>query len=71
MHVAVDESRRERRALRIDDSCWLGGIDIFFFANGGDAASDGYDRVGIEDRLGEVSAEQQANVSDNELYIGR
>ena len=44
MHVAIDQAGSERGTLGVDDGGGAGGVDIFLFADGGDAAVDGRER---------------------------
>ena len=62
---------RDGAALGIDDEVGLVGIDILALADRRDAAVDGNDRIGIEDRLAEIAREQQADVAHDELALHR
>ena len=71
MNVAVDEAGREGRAFGVDGEGGSGSVDIFFFTHGSDAIADSDHGVGVEDGIGEVSAEQEADVADDQLGLWR
>ena len=66
MHVAVDQSRSEGRALGVNRSSGTGEVGIFFFADGVNETVNGHNRVSvIEDRMVELSAEKESDVADH------
>ncbi len=67
MHVAVDRSRRERRSAGVDARRRALEIEVPRPSDAGDAAVDGDERVGVEHRTGEIAAQHQAYVLDDEL----
>src|SRR5579872_2111543 len=69
MDMAVDQSRREHGALRIDDGLGVGGVDLREAADGCDPAADGDEAVGVEDRPIEIAAEQEPDILDDELVV--
>src|SRR5260221_94138 len=69
MDVAVDEAGGKSRSFGIDGDGGSGSVDIFFFAHGSDAVAYSDHGVGVEDRIGKVSAKQQADVADDELDL--
>ncbi len=71
MNVAVDEPGGECRALGVDRDGGSGSVDLFFFTHGSNAIADSDYGVGIEDGIGEVSAEQEADIADDELGLWR
>ena len=69
MHVAVDQSRSERRAFGVDDGGGVRRVDVFFFADGVDHSVDRDDGVGVENRMVEISAEKEPDVADHQ-FVG-
>ena len=69
--VAVDETGRKNGAFSVYGGRGSGGVDIFKFANRANAAAGRYDSVGVENGIGEVSAEQEADVADDQFGLGR
>jgi hypothetical protein len=67
VHVAVDQAGRDGAALGVDRHLRLIEIEIPGLADRGDAAVDGDDRVGIEDRPREIAGEQQPDIPDHQL----
>ncbi len=66
MHVAVDQSRRERCALGVDSDGRACGIEILRFADSGNLAVHGDHSVGIENRTSDVATQQKPDVVDHE-----
>ena len=67
VHVAVDQARRQCRAVGVDD---VGGallVDVLGAPDGGDAAVLGHHGVGVEDRVLQRAGEQQADVADHQF----
>src|SRR5260221_12945657 len=69
MAVDVDEAGGKSRSFGIDGDGGSGSVDIFFLAHGSDAIAYRAHGVGVEDRIGKVSAKQQADVADDELGL--
>ena len=69
--MAVDQARGYSAAFGVDDKVRLVDINILVLADRGDAAVDGNNRIGIEDRLTEIAREQQADVAHDELALHR
>jgi len=67
VHVAVDQSRRNCCAFRIDGRSRTGKVDFFFSADRLDRAVPRDDCVRIQNRLVEISAEKQSDVADDEF----
>jgi len=67
VNVAVDEAGGKGCALGIDGDRGSGGVHIFVFSNRSDAPADCNKRIRIKDGIGKVSAEQKANVADDQL----
>ena len=65
--MAVDQARRERGALRVDDRRRALEIEILRAADRRDAAVDRDNRVGVENRAREIAAEHQADVPDRQF----
>ena len=57
MDVAVNQARSKCRAVGVDEVRCAFGVDILLPADCGDAAVYDYDSVSIEDRVGEITAE--------------
>src|SRR3979411_1785942 len=69
MNMAVDETGGECCAFGIDGGCGSGSVYIFFFTHSNDTIADSDYCVGVEDGVGEVSAEQQADIADDQLGL--
>ena len=67
MHMAVDQARRDGGAVGVDNGGGAFGIDVPGVSDRGDPAVFGHDRVGVEDRLFQGSAQQQADIADHQL----
>ena len=67
MDMAVDQARRDRGALGVDDRGGALGVDVLGAADRGDLAVFGDDRVGIEDRLLHRARQQQADIADHQF----
>jgi hypothetical protein len=65
MHVAVDQSGNECRALGVDRNGGTGDVGVFLFANSLDHAINGDNRVSVENGVVEVSAEKKTDVADH------
>src|SRR6202140_330787 len=66
MNVAVDEAGGKGCALGIDGDRGSGGVHIFVFSNSGNAPSDRDNGVRVKDGIGKISAEQKADVADDQ-----
>src|ERR1700674_5541369 len=71
MNMAVDKAGSEGRAFGVDCEVGPGSVDIFFFTHSSDAIAHSDHGVGVEDGIGEVSAEQEADVADDQLDYWR
>ena len=69
--MAVDETGRDGSAFGIDGDIGSRNVDILFSANSKNAISDGDDGVGVKDGVGKVSAEQKADIADDQLSLWR
>ena len=70
MHVTVDQPRSQRRAFGIDGQGGAFDIDVFLPSHGGDLSVDCNHGIGVEDRLLQVAAQQQADVPDHKAGLG-
>src|SRR5664279_1760024 len=69
MNVAVDEPWYQGRAFGVDGDGGSGRVDVFLFADGSNTIADSDYGVGVEDGIGEVSAEQEADVAEDQLGL--
>ena len=67
MNVAVDQPGRDRRAVGVDDRGGPFLIHILGAPDRGDLAVLGHDRIGVENGLFEIAAEDQTDVADDQL----
>ena len=67
VYVAIDQSRSQSRAFRIDRCCCARDVEIFGFTNSLNHSVDRDDCVGIEDRLIKISAEQEPDIADDKF----
>ena len=67
MHVAVDQSRRQRGSFSVDRSGRAADIHILFFPDALNHAIDRDHGIGIQNRAIDIPAEQQPDVADNQL----
>src|SRR5262249_4351872 len=65
--MAVDQARRDGRAVGIDNGGGAFGVDVLQSADGGNLAVLGNDGVGIQNRLFQRSRQHQPDVADHEL----
>ena len=65
--MAVDQARRERRALGIDDEIGIFRVEILFPTDRADSPIDRNDRVGIEHGMGKIARKQRRNIAQDEL----
>ena len=64
--MAVDQAGRDRGSVGIDHGGGAFGVDVLGAADRGDFAVFGQDRVGIQDRLFQHAAQQQADIADHQ-----
>jgi hypothetical protein len=69
MHVAVDQSWSEGRAFGIDDEGRAFRVNVLLFADGSDFAIDGEHRVGVEDRVLQIAAQQETDVANQKDWL--
>ena len=67
MHVAVDQSRRQRRAFSIDRNGRTTQIQIFLFPDALNYSIHRDHSIAIENRAIDVPTEQQPDVPDDQL----
>jgi hypothetical protein len=65
--VAVNQPRCKRRAVGVDEVRCVLGVNILLLSDCGDAAVYDYDSVSIEDRIGEITAEGQSDIANDEF----
>ena len=65
--VTVNQSGSKCAAVGVDEVRRALGVDILLSANCGDAAVYDYDSVSIEDRMGEITAEDQSDIANDEF----
>ena len=65
--MAVDQAGRDRGAVGVDKGGGAFGIDVPGTSDRGDLAVLGHDGVGVEDRLFQGAAQQQADIADHQL----
>src|ERR1700686_5786651 len=71
VNVAVDETGCKSRAFGVYSDRGSGGAAIFKFAKSANAAAGRDNSIGIENRIGQVTTEQEADVADDQLSLGR
>src|SRR5262249_22885607 len=67
MDVAVDQAGRKSGAVRINHARCAFGVQLLFAANRGDAPVFCDNGVGLENRPLQVSAQQQADITNYEF----
>jgi len=65
--VTVNQARSKCRSVGVDEVRCAFGVDILLPADYGDAAVYNYDSVSIEDRVGEIAAEDESNIANDEF----
>jgi hypothetical protein len=65
--VTVNQARSKCRSVGVDEVRCTFGVDILLPADYGDAAVYDYNRVSIEDRMGELAAEDESNIANDEF----
>ena len=65
--VAVNQPRSKCRTVGVDEVRCALGVNILLPSDCGDAAVYDYDSVSIEDRVGEITAEGQSDIANDEF----
>lgn len=66
--MVVNQTWRQRHAMRIDNAVGPFGIEVFFRAPGCDFAVDGDDAIAIEDRFLHLACQNLTDVLDDKLF---
>ena len=67
MHMAVNQPRRKRHTMRIDNACRLICIKVMIGANRTDTAINGNHTVSIDKRFFQLARQNLANIFDHKL----
>src|SRR5882724_4438911 len=69
MHVAVDQTRSQRDAVRIDRRSRTRSVDVLLSTDGHNTIAHRNYSVRIENRLVKIAAQQQSNIADDHLRL--